>query len=314
MSRLVNAGAPVGLRRARIVVLEQSRAQVVDAEGVTGMASDATALANQVHDLGAVERTAIAAISVRSASFSSPAQNFKMLSVPARSGRSISTATSGRPGRSRAGSTTSGLLVAPITMTPRRVPDRPVVEPHQQIVADGHPIVSVPAVEREPVGNAVDLVEEQDAGRHCLGAVEDLAHRLEYLVEVAVGLEPVRNAGGHGRQIARVGEDPCIEGFAEPRLAMEQNSFLKLLPADLFCNVPGKLKAPGASGAVLDVVRQYIGTLPLRSPRSVDVAAASRSTMRCGPEPGRNAATISSRSRPVATLSSIVSGARLRSE
>ena len=98
----------------------------------------------------------------------------RISSRPATSGRSTSTWRSKRPGRSRAGSSVSGRLVAAITMTPLlRVEavhlDEQGVERLLALV------VAADVAAAAGLAEGVELVDEDDAGRFLLGLLEHVA-------------------------------------------------------------------------------------------------------------------------------------------
>ena len=99
----------------------------------------------------------------------------RISSRPRTSGLSTSTWRSKRPGRSRAGSSTSGRLVAPMMMTPfARVEPvhlgEQLVERLLALFVAAHRALHAHLAER------VELVDEDDAGRLRLGLTEQIAH------------------------------------------------------------------------------------------------------------------------------------------
>ena len=115
------------------------------------------------------------------------------------SGSGTTTWRSKRPGRSSAGSSTSGRLVAAITITPSVALE--AVHLDQQLVQRLLALVVAAAEARAALAaDRVDLVDEHDAGRVLLRLLEHVAHARradadEHLDEVGAGDREERHLG-----------------------------------------------------------------------------------------------------------------------
>ena len=116
---------------------------------------------------------------------------FRICSRPRTSGSGTTTWRSKRPGRSNAGSSTSGRLVAAMTMTPS-LPSKPSISTSswfRRLLA----LVMAAAQARAAVAsNRIDLVDEDDARGVLLRLIEHVAHARcadadEHLDEVGAG-------------------------------------------------------------------------------------------------------------------------------
>ena len=125
---------------------------------------------------------------------------FRMRKRPARSGASTAIWRSKRPGRSSAGSSTSGRLVAAIRMTPPR--DVEAVHLDEELVERLLALVVAAAHAGAAVAtDGVDLVDEDDRRRVVLGLLEqvaDAAHR-----------RPRTSRRSPSRRSRRRGRRPC---------------------------------------------------------------------------------------------------------
>ena len=145
----------------------------------------------------------------------------RMPSRPRTSGRDTTTRRSKRPGRSSAGSSTSGRLVAAIRMTPSLRLE--AVHLHQELVQRLLALVVAAAQAGAAVAaDGVDLVDEDDAGRVLLALLEEVAHAAgahahEHLHEVGAG-------DGEEGHVGLAGDGAGQQRLARPRRAHEQHA------------------------------------------------------------------------------------------
>ena len=137
----------------------------------------------------------------------------RMPSRPFTSGRGTTTRRSKRPGRSSAGSSTSGRLVAAIRMTPSF--DLEAVHLDEELVQRLLALVVTAAEAGAAMAaDGVDLVDEDDAGRVLLALHEEVAHARgadadEHLDEVRARDREERHAGLAGDRRARAASCRC---------------------------------------------------------------------------------------------------------
>ena len=150
------------------------------------------------------------------------------------SGSGTTTWRSKRPGRSSAGSSTSGRLVAAITITPAVAFE--AVHLDQQLVQRLLALVVAAAQARAALAaDRVDFVDEHDAGRVLLRLLEHVAHARradadEHLDEVGAGDREERHLGLAGDRLARAASCRCPGCRPSARRAgMRPPSFWNLL-------------------------------------------------------------------------------------
>ena len=115
------------------------------------------------------------------------------------SGRSTTTVRSNRPGRSRAGSSVSGRLVAAMMMTPR-LESKPSISTRSWLSVCSRSSWPPMAAAAAGLAQGVQLVDEDDARRPALGLGEQIAHPAgpdadEHLDEIGAAHAEERHVG-----------------------------------------------------------------------------------------------------------------------
>ena len=189
------------------------------------MAASLTRLARSAPENPGVPR-ATTSRSTSGASFLPWQCTARMASALGQVGQRDVTCRSNRPGRSRAGSRTSGRLVAPSTTMPVVVE---AVHLGQQLVECLLPLVvgHVRARRRAALADGVDLVDEDDGRGPLAGLGEQVpdpgrAHAHEHLHEAGAGDREERYARPRPPRPGPAGSCPCraARPSARPRGAM----------------------------------------------------------------------------------------------
>ena len=183
-------------------------------------------------------------------------------------GRRTTTWRSKRPGRSRAGSSTSGRLVAAMRITPSLRLE--AVHLDQQLVQGLLALVVAAAEAGAAVAaDGVDLVDEDDAGRVLLALLEQVAdargaHADEHLDEVRAG-------DGEERHVGLAGDGPGQQRLAGARRAHQQHA-LGNLAAEL-------LELLRLLEELDDLVELLLGLLDAGDVRERDLAGPASSSL-----------------------------------
>ena len=172
----------------------------------------------------------------------------RICSRPRMSGSGTTTWRSKRPGRSSAGSSTSGRLVAAMTITPA-LPSKPSISTSSWFSVCSRSSLPPPKTRAALAADGVDFVDEDDAGRVLLRLLEHVAHARradadEHLDEVGAGdreerhlrlagdrLGEQRLAGAGRADHQHAARNAPAELLELGRVAQELDQLARLLPS-----------------------------------------------------------------------------------
>ena len=152
----------------------------------------------------------------------------RICSRPRMSGSGTTTWRSKRPGRISAGSSTSGRLVAAITITPE-VPSKPSISTSSWFSVCSRSSLPPPRPAPRWRPDRVDLVDEHDAGRVLLRLLEHVAH--------------ARRAHAH-EHLDEVGARRWRRTAPSPRPAMARASSVLPVPGEPTISTPRGMRPP----------------------------------------------------------------------